>query len=279
MPGYDSSRSRLRLADRHVRVIARLAAGETPDPELFPSLGELQELGLVGEEGELSPLLRELVGALKTPVLNISVEITGEAGPVHHGVLVGAETVIAHEGWPGDEESEYIPIEPSTLVFELARMVRLRRGGEEQPAARRVESTMKALDGAFAVLAAPAGEAGDAGDAGEDRDTVRKAVTEAGTTGDMADALTELVLALNSYWRVTVAWDGQHDGGHAPMFRSLAVWDCGSRGYWIREQPEEPILPGQVTPDSPLHLVRSDAGEIWRGLTALIPEKEELGPR
>jgi len=273
MPGYDSSRSRLRLADRHVRVIARLAERETPSPELFPSLGELQELGLVGEEGELSPLLRELVETLAAPVLNISVEITGEAGPVHHGVVVGANTVIAHEGWPGDEESEYIPVEPSTLVFELARMVCLRRGGAEQPAADRVVSTVKALDAAFTGLDAPSG------DAGQDRDTVHKAVTDAGTSGESADTLTELILALNSYWRVTVAWDGEHDGGHAPMFRSLAVWDCGSRGYWIREQPEEPILPGQVTPDSPLELVRSDAGEVWRKLTGLIPEKAELGSR
>lgn len=273
MPSYDSSRSRLRLADRHVRVIARLAAGQTPSPELFPSLGELQELGLVGEEGELSPLLRELVESLQSPVLTISVESTGEAGPVHHGVVVGPNTVMAHEGWPGEEESEYIPVEPSTLVFELARMVHLRRrAADEQPAAARVESTMKALDGAFAVLAAPSGEIE------EDRSTVHEALTGAGTSEEMAATLTELVLALNSYWRVTVAWDGEHEGAHAPMVRSLAVWDCGRRGYWIREQPEEPILPGQVTPDSPLHLVRSDAGEIWRRLTGLLPEKDELGP-
>jgi hypothetical protein len=274
MPGYDSSRSRLRLADRHVRVLTRLAEGEAPSPELFPSLGELQELGLVGEEGQLSPLLREVVEALRAPVLVISVEITGESGPVHHGVIVGQDTVIAHEGWPGDEESEYIPVEPSTLVFELARMVHLRRrGADEQPRTPRVESTMKALDAAFAVLSAPTGEPE------EDRSAVRKQLTDAGTTGETADTLAELILALNSYWRVTVAWDGQHDGEHAPMLRSLAVWDCGPRGYWIREQPEEPILPGQVTPESPLHLVRSDAGEIWRKLTDLLPEKEELGPR
>ncbi|BFO22658.1 hypothetical protein SHKM778_90460 [Streptomyces sp. KM77-8] len=115
--------------------------------------------------------------ALAAPVLTISVEITGEAGPVHHGVVVGADTVIAHEGWPGDEESEYIPVEPSTLVFELARMVHLRRGGEEQPAADRVVSTVKALDAAFAGLDTASG------DAGQDRDTVHKAVTGAGTSG------------------------------------------------------------------------------------------------
>ncbi|WP_030864310.1 hypothetical protein [Streptomyces sp. NRRL S-37] len=273
MPSYDSSRSRLRLADRHVRVLVRLAEGKTPSAELFPSLGELQVLGLVGEEGQLSPLLRELTEALGAPVLTISVEITGEAGPVHHGVVVGPNSVIAHEGWPGEEESEYIPVEPSTLVFELARMVHLRRGADAQPAATRVVSTMRALDGAFAVITAPSGEAE------EDRDAVHKAVTDAGTSGEMAGPLTELVLALNSYWRVTVAWDGEHDGAHAPMLRSLAVWDCGPRGYWIREQPKEPILPGQVTPESPLELVRSDAGEIWRRLTGLLPEKEELGPR
>ncbi|MFI1360720.1 hypothetical protein ACH4TV_45190 [Streptomyces sp. NPDC020898] len=94
----------------------------------------------------------------------------------------------------------------------------------------------------------------------------------------MAATLTELILALNSHWRITVAWDGQHDGEHAPMLRSLAVWDCGPRGYWIREQPEEPILPGQVTPESPLTWF-ARAGEMWRKLTDLLPEKVELSPR
>ncbi|MEV5933927.1 hypothetical protein AB0L56_14590 [Streptomyces sp. NPDC052079] len=266
MPGYDSSRSRLRLADRHVRVIARLAAGKTPAAELFPSLGELQELGLVGEEGQLSPLLRELVEAIQAPVVTISVEITGEAGPVHHGVVVGADSVIVHEGWPGEEESEYIPVEPRTLVFELAWMVHLRRGADEQPAVPRVVSTLKALDAAFGVLE-------------EDPGAVRDALTGAGTSEEMAGPLSELVLSLNSYWRVTVAWDGERDGAHAPMLLSLAVWDCGPRGCWIREQPEEPILPGQVTPETPLELVRSEAGEIWRKLADVIPEKAELGSR
>ncbi|MGX1796642.1 hypothetical protein ACWIGN_12505, partial [Streptomyces albidoflavus] len=50
----------------------------------------------------------------------------------------------------------------------------------------------------------------------------------------------------------------------------------GPLGYWIREQPAEPILPGAVGPDSPLVVVASDVGEIWDKVTDLLPDKEDL---
>lgn len=34
-----------------------------------------------------------------------------------------------------------------------------------------------------------------------------------------------------------------------------AVWDCGPLGYWHRELPAEPVLPGQVDDTTPLKLV------------------------
>lgn len=67
MPSLDSSRGRFRLADRHIGTLAHLADKETPPAELSYSLGELQEIGLVGREGELSPLLRELLTTLANP--------------------------------------------------------------------------------------------------------------------------------------------------------------------------------------------------------------------
>ncbi|WP_239080777.1 hypothetical protein [Streptomyces coelicoflavus] len=60
------------------------------------------------------------------------------------------------------------------------------------------------------------------------------------------------------------------------MVRALAVWDCGPLGHRIREQPEEPNMPGQVGPDSALVLVRSHAAEVWRKITDLLPDREEL---
>ncbi|MFJ8308932.1 MULTISPECIES: hypothetical protein [unclassified Streptomyces] len=247
MPSYDSSRARFRLADRHIAVFAHLLDGETPPEELWEGLLELQRIGLVGAVGELAPLLRDLLGALADPMALIQVEITGEHGPVNHGVVVGQEAVVSYDGWPGEEESEYVSIEPSTLVWELARKVSLHRGeAMEAPATARIETTMGALDAAFVAL----GEA--AGDESAARDLTRKALVEtSGLAGAALDQFLELVLVLNATWRITTAWDGKHRGERSAMVRALAAWDCGPHGYWVREKPEEPIVQGQVTPESP----------------------------
>jgi hypothetical protein len=274
VPSYDSSRARFRLADRHIAVFAHLLDGETPPEELWESLVELQRIGLVGEEGELAPLLRDLLGTLADPMVLIQVEVTGEHGPVDHGVVVGQEAVISHDGWPGEEESEYVSIEPNTLVWELARKVNLHRGEKPEEGAPevRLETKMAALDAAFVALEEP-GADDDA-----TRETVRKALVEA--DADLKDPalgqFLELVVSLNATWRITTAWDGKHDGQTSTMIRALAVWDCGPLGYWIREQPEEPILPGQVGPDSALVLVKSDSAEVWEKITDLLPDRDEL---
>lgn len=274
MPSYDSSRGRFRLADRHIAVFAHLLDGETPPEELWESLVELQQIGLVGEEGELAPLLRDVLGALADPVVMIQVEVTGEHGPVNHGVVVGQEAAISHDGWPGEEESEYVSIEPNTLVWELARKVNLHRGEKpgEDAADVRIETTMGALDAAFVAL----GESSEDDEAS--RELVRKAVVEADSTLKAPELgqFLDLVAALNATWRITVAWDGKHEGERAALIRALAVWDCGPLGYWIREQPEEPIMPGQVGPESALVVVRSNSAEVWEKITDLLPDREDL---
>ncbi|MFD5472417.1 hypothetical protein [Streptomyces sp. NPDC127105] len=236
---------------------------------------ELQRIGLVGEGGELAPLLSDLLGALADPMVMVQVEVTGEHGPVNHGVVVGQEAVISHDGWPGEEESEYVSIEPNTLVWELSRKVNLHRGDkpEEGAPAVRVETTMAALDAAFVALEEPGADDDD-----ETRALVRKALAE--TDADLKDPqlaqFLDLVVSLNATWRVTTAWDGEHDGERAGMIRALAVWDCGPLGYWIREQPEEPIMPGQVGPDSPLALMKPTSSEAWDKITDLLPDRNEL---
>ncbi|MEU3500967.1 hypothetical protein ABZ726_09410 [Streptomyces hundungensis] len=272
MPSYDSSRARFRLADRHIAVFAHLLDGETPPEELWEGVLELQRIGLVGEEGELVPLLRDLLGTLAAPLLLLQVEITGEHGPVNHGVVVGRDAVISHDGWPGEEESEYVPIEPSSLVWELARKVNLHRGEPTQPpACPRIETTMGALDAAFVAL----GEA--AGDEAVARDLTRKALVEtSGLDAAELDQFLELVIALNATWRITAAWDGEYEGERSAMVRALAAWDCGPHGYWIREQPEEPILPGQVTPESPLVVTWTTPADVWERITDLLPDTEDL---
>ncbi|WP_428935101.1 hypothetical protein [Streptomyces sp. ACT015] len=271
MPSYDSSRARFRLADRHVAVLAHLMDGENPPEDLWPSLGELVQINLVGEEGELAPILRDLLSALAAPLLLVTVEVMGEHGAINHGVVVGQRVMIAHEGWPDEEESEYTPIAPHSLVWELARMVNLQADDEATSEVSRVETTMGALDAALSVLDQ------DVDDEAAIRGLIREALTEAGTPEEPGlTELIELVMALNAMWRITTAWDGEHEGERAAMVRGLAVWDCGPRGYWVREKPVEPVLDGQVGPDSELCLVRTRNGDIWRRITDLLPEKAEL---
>ncbi|NUP66661.1 MAG: hypothetical protein HOW71_31315 [Nonomuraea sp.] len=272
MPSYDSARGRLRLADPHVAVLGHLADGQTPPDDLAGALAELQHIGLVGPEGELSPLLKDLVLTFADPMVMVHAEVTGEHGVVTNGLVVGQEAVIVYDGWPGDEEKEYVSAEPSMLVWEVARLVNLRTGETVDPPVRRIETTMGVLDAAFVALGETPGA-----EILEAAELAREAVADAGGPAEPALSLfADLVAALNCTWRVTTVWDGKHEGERAASLRALAVWDCGPLGYWLREQPEEPVLPGQVTPDSPLHLVRVSAAEVWERLTDLLPDRADL---
>ncbi|MFJ5776539.1 hypothetical protein [Streptomyces sp. NPDC093094] len=271
MPSFDSSRGRFKLADRHIAVFAHLLDKETPPAELYHSLGELQQIGLVGPEGELSPLLRELLTALARPLMVIQAEVTGQLGALTHGLVVGQDSVFSHDAWPGEEESEYVPIEPQTLVWEMARKVKLRRvelDDSEIAGVSEITTTMGALDEVFTALA----------DEADDEEAVRTAALNALTgASDLAEpqrsALVELALSLDSTWRITIAWQGKQQN---QAVRSIAVWDCGHHGYWVRTQPQEPIQEGQVGPDSTLTVARSSAGEIWDNLADLLPDKEDF---
>lgn len=271
MPSFDSSRGRFKLADRHIAVFAHLLDKEAPPAELQYSLGELQQIGLVGPEGELNPLLRELLTAIAQPVVMINTEVTGQHGPLNHGVIVGQDTVFSHDGWPGEEESEYVPIEPQTLVWELARQVRLQRvelGDSEIAGVSEITTTMGALDAVFAALEKNSG----------DVDALKgEALSVLGDASGLAEpelsAFAELVMSLNSTWRITTAWDGKPG---ADSMRSIAVWDCARHGYWERVEPAEPIQEGQVGPDSTLRIVRTSAGDIWDRIADLLPDKADL---
>ncbi|MEU6442679.1 hypothetical protein [Streptomyces sp. NPDC047046] len=270
MPSYDSSRMRLRLADRHIAVLATLLEGETPSEELWPSLVEMQQVGLVGQEGELAPLLAPLLGALADPVLMVQVEVTGEHGTLHHGVIVGQDVAYVHDGWPGQEESEYVPVETNVLVWELSRLVNLHSIDEPESKVERIETTLGVLDAGFQALEESAGgdEASEA--------AVRSALTGAGLAEPQLTELVALILAMNSMWRITTAWNGEHEGEQAAMVRALAAWDCGPHGSWVREKPAEPVLDGQVGPDSELVLVRTPSRAIWEKITELLPDKADF---
>ncbi|MFE1087186.1 hypothetical protein ACFW5K_07640 [Streptomyces albidoflavus] len=88
--------------------------------------------------------------------------------------------------------------------------------------------------------------------------------------------LAKLVAGMRSSWRMTAAWKGHDEGKPAMQVRGFAVWDCGPLGYWHRELPGEPILPGQVDDTTPLKLVRVDPKQVWQLITDLLPVEEEF---
>lgn len=275
MPSYDSSRHRLRLADRHIAVLGYLAEAADLPEELAQSLGELSAAGLVSELAEVSPVLGDLVLTLANPVVLVQVEITGDHGLLTSGVVVGDDVTIAYGGWPGEEESEYLVIPPATLVWELARQVDLRDKSVAEtvrPGAARIESTMGALDAAFVAGSALPQDA--PADAAADR--IREVLAEAdGVQEPQLSQFADLITHLTCTWRITTAWRGR-EGEPETQARGIAVWDCGPYGYWQRELPAEPVLEGQVGPDSALRLAHVPAGKLWDMIADLLPDEADL---
>ncbi|MFD7531431.1 hypothetical protein ACFV8E_28160 [Streptomyces sp. NPDC059849] len=100
-----------------------------------------------------SPLLRDLLTAPDNPLVLIQAKVTGQHGPLNHGVAVGQDTVFSHDGWPGYEESEYVPIQPSTLVWDLARKVKLQSVDIEESELLGVPEIINAIVGSDAAAA------------------------------------------------------------------------------------------------------------------------------
>jgi hypothetical protein len=279
MPSYDLSRERFRLAHLHLGVLGHLNDGEAVPEELAEAGAELVEVGLISDEGEVSPVLAELVGALAEPVITIVVEVTGAQGTMTHGVTLGNGAAFSHEQWPGDPESGYVRIEPTLLIFELARIVNLRKRDLVEPPVTTIESTMGALDAAFTALERTPPERQDA-------DSVRRTARAALTAADgqlpenELSAFTDLIIGLRTNWRMTVAWSGENDAaGPGVRVAGFGIWDCGQLGYWHRQLPAEPILEGQVDTGSRIRLVHTPPKRLWKMIADSLPDKDEIRPR
>ncbi|MFF4837877.1 hypothetical protein [Streptomyces sp. NPDC001315] len=261
MPSIDAARRRLRLSDSHVSVLGLLVEeGRIPD-ELAQAYGELTEAGVLDAEGKISADLYPLVSTLMEPRVIARVEMTGPQGVTSSGAVVGDDFIFTHENWPGEAESEYVPAEPETLVWALARMVDLHRDfTAEVDSGEVIASTMGTLDDVIARM-----------EAGQFEEP--EAVAE---TAGAPVRLAEVLAHLNCMWRITVAWQGAEASGSELAVSALAVWDCGLEGYWLRELPAEPIAEGQVDASSELRVRRTSAKELWQLITDLLPDGEQL---
>ncbi|WP_327695382.1 hypothetical protein [Streptomyces sp. NBC_00459] len=266
MPSIDTARRRLRLSDSHVSVLGLLVEeGQVPG-ELAQAHSELKEAGILDAEDKISADLYPLVATLMEPRVIARVEMTGPQGGSSNGAVVGDDFIFTHECWPGDQESEYTPAEPETLVWALARMVDLHRDfTDATDSAEEIASTMGTLDQVIERM-----EAGQF----EEPEAV------AGVTGAPV-RLAEVLAQLNCMWRMTVVWQGdgptRNAGGAAVS--ALAVWDCGLEGYWLRELPAEPVVDGQVDASSELKVRRTSAKELWQLITDLLPDGSQLAAK
>jgi hypothetical protein len=261
MPSIDAARRRLRLSDAHVSVLGLLVEeGQVPDA-LTQAQAELREAGILDADDKIVADLYPLVATLMEPRVIVRIEMTGPGGVTQSGAVVGDDFIFTHENWPGDTESEYVPAEPETLVWGMARMVDLHRDfTEDTDSTEVIVSTMGTLDRVIEHL-----ESGDT----EDPEAVAEA---AGAPVRLAEALAEL----NCMWRMTVAWQKAEHSQNRLAVAALAVWDCGLEGYWLRELPAEPIAEGQVDASSELRVRRTSAKELWRLITELLPDGGQI---
>ncbi|MEU7724825.1 hypothetical protein AB0B78_06240 [Streptomyces sp. NPDC040724] len=263
MPSIDAARRRLRLADSHISVLGLLVEEESVPAELDTALTELRSAGIVGDDGSITGELYPLVATLMEPRVIVRTEITGPQGVLESGAVIGNDFVFVHEGWPGESESEYLPVEAPLLVPALARSVDLHEdilNGLDFTEV--ITSTTGELDALMVRMESGRGSV-------ETEEVVRE-------TGAPA-RLVEVLAQLNCMWRMTVVWKNVHVENPEPTFTGLAVWDCGMEGYWVRELPVEPVREGDVTLESPLRVRRTNAKELWQAIADLLPEGSELG--
>ncbi|MGW0361896.1 hypothetical protein [Streptomyces sp. NPDC002990] len=263
MPSLDAARRRLRLADPHISVLGLLVEEDAVPAELGAAHAELQAAGIVGEDGAISGDLYPLVSTLLAPRVIVRTEITGPQGVLESGAVIGNDFVFVHEGWPGESESEYVPVEAPLLVPALGRSVDLHADIlDGADLTEVITSTTGELDALMVRMEAGQGEV--------DTEAV---VRETGAPARLVEVLAQL----NCMWRMTVAWKNAHVENPEPTFTGLAVWDCGMEGYWVRELPVEPVREGEVSLESPLRIRRTDAKELWQMIADLLPEGSELG--
>ncbi|NEB07301.1 hypothetical protein G3I32_00070 [Streptomyces coelicoflavus] len=263
MPLVDTARRRFRLSDAHISVLGLLVEESGTPDELSQARDELRDAGLLDADDKIVADLYPLVSTLMEPRVIARIEVTGPQGVTNNGAVMGDEFIFVHEAWPGATESEYVPAEPETLVWSLARMVDLHRDftdgvdGDEV-----IESTMGLLDQVIERM--------EAGESAEPE-------TVAEATGAPV-RLAEILAELNCMWRMTVVWqgDGRTRTDNGLAVSALAVWDCGIEGYWVRELPAEPVVEGQVDAAAELRVRRASAKELWQRVTDLLPDGAQL---
>jgi len=275
MPTLDPLRRRISLTEAHLELLRLHSNGATTpetDVDQAVALAALTEAGLITADGTVHRLVADLATAMSRPVLELWIETMGQQGPtVSHIVVRGDEDLWYTDPWPGagdTDEVVFVKDELPQLLWIIARLVGFRRSTPPDPA-RPVTARLGTVASLLAAFSAQAGASWD-----DVRTVAIGRVDE--IFGAMSREQREMWIAvlatLEGTWRVTCAW-----GPETRHSRGLAVWDCGSGGFWVRTTPAEPLLPEDITPDAEATFVPTSGGDLWKAFAELLPSKAELG--
>ncbi|MDC7120346.1 hypothetical protein OMK64_02220 [Cellulomonas fimi] len=267
MARLDVVRRRVALSEDELETLRLLHNGE-PAPE--EARAALVRAGVVDDDGAVHPLVVDLVRTVTEPMIQASVETAGPQGPTLAVLAVREETVWYTDPWPqgGDDAGAvYCQDELPQVLWILARLAGLRRR-EVPKIATPFTVPLRAVDAVVQTMSLT-------DDTWEPAKVVATAQLER-FFGEVAEADRSMLLAtlsfLESTARVSLVWgpDAATDA------RGLALWDCGPGGYWVREQPAEPLRPEDVTPDTLAMFRPVSGGEVWGLLAGLLPSSADL---
>jgi hypothetical protein len=269
MPTLDTLRRRISVTEEQLEVLRLVSNGELT--HLSDATAPRVAPGLITADGSVHRLVADLADAMSRPLLELWIETMSQAGPtVSHIVVRGDEDLWYTDPWPSAADSDevvFVKDELPQLLWIVARLVGFRR--TTPPAAARPVTAR--LGTVASLLAAFSAEAGGAWD---DVRTVAIAKLDE-LFGELSPDQREMWIAvlatLEGTWRITCAW-----GPETHHSRGLAVWDCGSGGFWVRTTPAEPLLAEQITPDAEATFVPLSGGDLWKAFAELLPSKAEL---
>jgi hypothetical protein len=269
MPALDSLRRRISLTEAQLELLRLCSNGEISVESDPAAIEPLIEAGLITADGTAHRLVADLATAMSRPLLELWVETMSQHGPtVGHVVVRGDEDVWYTDPWPGAAdggEVVFVKDELPQLLWILGRMVGFRRSTPSE-AARPVTARLATVASLLAAFSA--------GGSWDDVRTVAIAQLDE-IFGEMSPEQREMWIAvlatIQGTWRVTCAW-----GPETRHSRGLAVWDCGSGGFWVRTTPAEPLLPEHITPDAEATFVPTSGGDLWKALAELLPSRAEL---
>ncbi|KQR08276.1 hypothetical protein [Cellulomonas sp. Leaf334] len=265
MAQLDVVRRRISLSDDEFETLRLVHNAE---PVADEARQALVEAGIVDADGAIAPLVLDLVQTVSEPMIECAVETAGPQGAANALLAVREETVWYTDPWPQGGSTVYSQDELPQILWILARLVGLRRR-EVPRVATPFTVPLRAIDAVVQTMALSE-------EAWEPTRIVATAQLERFFGADLADQDRTMLMAtlsfLESTSRVTLVWGPDI----ATDARGLVLWDCGPGGYWVREQPAEPLRAEDITPDTPAHFRPVTGGDAWKLLAGLLPSSADL---